>query len=149
MIHFLHIYTCRRVISGLGGSSIFFIFWGNPILFFLVAMPIYISFNSPHSCQHSSALLFLMMWVCSVTQLYVTVTPWTIACQAPFSMQFSRQEYWSGLPFPSPGDLLEPGIKPTSPALVGRFFTTEPPGSPFWWQPPCKCEVNLHFPDNY
>ena len=44
------------------------------------------------------------------------------------SMGFSRQEYWSGLPFPSPGDLPDPGIKPLSPALAGRFFTTEPPG---------------------
>ena len=44
-------------------------------------------------------------------------TPWTVACQAPLSMQFSRQEYWSGLPFPSPVDLPNPGIKPGSPAL--------------------------------
>ena len=54
-------------------------------------------------------------------------TPWTIALQAPLSMQFSRQEYWSGLPFPPPGDLPNPGIKPvspTSPALAGEFFTT-------------------------
>ena len=48
--------------------------------------------------------------------------------QAPLSMGFSEQEYWSGLPFPPPGDLPHPGIKPTSPALRGRFFTTEPPG---------------------
>ena len=56
------------------------------------------------------------------------VTPWTVACQAPLSMGFSRQEDWSGLPFPSPGDLPHPGIKPasltSSPALAGRFFTT-------------------------
>ena len=54
-------------------------------------------------------------------------TPWTIACQAPMSRRFPRQEYWSGLPFLPPGDLLDPGIKPrslTSPALVGGFFTT-------------------------
>ena len=43
--------------------------------------------------------------------------PWTVACQAPLSMEFSRQEYWSGLPFPSPGDLPDPGIEPGSPAL--------------------------------
>ena len=43
--------------------------------------------------------------------------PWTVACQAPLSMAFSRQEYWGGLPFPSPGDLPDPGIKPRSPAL--------------------------------
>ena len=54
-------------------------------------------------------------------------TPWTVALQAPLSMQFSRQEYWSGLPFPPPGDLPNPGIKPvspTSPAVAGEFFTT-------------------------
>ena len=50
--------------------------------------------------------------------------------QVPLSMGFPRQEYWSGLPFPSPGDLPDPGIKPKSPALAGRFFTTEPPGKP-------------------
>ena len=61
----------------------------------------------------------------SCVQLFVT--PWTIARQAPLSMGFSRHEYWNGLPFPSPGDLPDPGIKPaslTSPALAGRFFTT-------------------------
>ena len=46
-------------------------------------------------------------------------TLWTVACQAPLSMEFSRQEYWSGFPFPTPGDLLYPGIKPRSPALQG------------------------------
>ena len=58
-------------------------------------------------------------------------TPWTVACQAPLSMGFPRQEYWSGLPFPPPGDLPSPGIEPASAALAGRFFTTEPPGKPF------------------
>ena len=56
-----------------------------------------------------------------------------IALQAPLSMGFPRQEYWSGLPFPSPGDLPNPGIKPVSPAspiLAGKFFTTKPPGKP-------------------
>ena len=48
----------------------------------------------------------------------------------PLSMEFSRQEYWSGLPFPPSGDLPNPGIKPLSPALTGGFFTTEPPGKP-------------------
>ena len=51
------------------------------------------------------------------------VTPWTIACQAPLSMGFPRQEYWSGLPFLSPVDLPDPGIKSVSPALAGGFFT--------------------------
>ena len=51
-------------------------------------------------------------------------TPWTVACQAPLSMRFSRQEYWTGLPFPSPGDLPDPGIEPRSPALQADSFPT-------------------------
>ena len=58
------------------------------------------------------------------------VTPWTVACQASLSTRFARQEYWSGLPFPPPGDLSYPGIKPASPALGGRFFTVAPPEKP-------------------
>ena len=58
-------------------------------------------------------------------------TPWILTYQAPLSMGYPRQEYWSGLPFPSPGDLLDPGIEPKSPALVGRFFTIEPPRKPY------------------
>ena len=52
-------------------------------------------------------------------------TPWTVACRAPLSMGFSRQEYWSGLPFPSSGDLPNPGIKPRSPALQTDSLLTE------------------------
>ena len=55
-------------------------------------------------------------------------TLWTVARQAPLSMGFSRQEYWSGLPFPSPGDLPNPGIEPRSPALEADALTSEPPG---------------------
>ena len=57
-------------------------------------------------------------------------TPWTVACQAPLSMAFSRQEYWSGLPFPSPGDLPDPGIEPWSPTLRADTLLSEPPGKP-------------------
>ena len=53
----------------------------------------------------------------SLSRVWLFATPWTIACQAPLSMEFSRQENWSGLPFPSPGDLPNPGIEPQSPAL--------------------------------
>ena len=63
--------------------------------------------------------------VLSRVQLFAA--PWTVTHQAPLSMKFSRQEYWSGLPFPSPGDLLGPGIKPASPrspAFTEGFFTT-------------------------
>ena len=61
-------------------------------------------------------------------------TPWTAAHQVPLSMGFPRQEYWSGLPFPPPRDLPDSGFKPMSPALTGTFFTTEPPGKP-WFSP--------------
>ena len=56
-------------------------------------------------------------------------TLWTVACRAPLSMGYSRQ-YWSGVPFPSPGYFSNPGIEPVSPALAGGFFTTESPGKP-------------------
>ena len=58
-------------------------------------------------------------------------TPWTVACQAPLSVGFSRQAYWSGLPFPSPGDLPNPGIGPSSPALWADSLPTEPQGKPY------------------
>ena len=61
-------------------------------------------------------------------------TPWTVACQTPLSVGFSRQEYWSGLPFPTLGDLPNPRIEPVSsvsPASAGKFFTTEPHGKPY------------------
>ena len=58
------------------------------------------------------------------------MTLWTVAHRAPLTMEFSRQEYWSGLPFASPEDLPKPGINPLSLALAGGFFTTEPSGKP-------------------
>ena len=66
--------------------------------------------------------------------MYDFATPWTVAYQAPLSMELSRQEYWRGLPFPSPEDLPDQGIEPGSPAhvscITGRFFNTEPPEKP-------------------
>ena len=67
------------------------------------------------------------MCVCRVR---LFVTPWTVARQAPLSMELSRQERWNELLFPTPGNIPNPGIEPeplASPALAGRFFTTEPP----------------------
>ena len=82
---------------------------------------------------HDSLVLFhntSLYFVCLVTKLHLTffATSWTVASQAPLSMGFPRQEYWSGLSFPSPGDLPNPGIELASPELAGRFFTTELPG---------------------
>ena len=73
------------------------------------------------------SILTILQWLCmrECTVMFNSVTPWTIAHQAPLSMEFSRQEYWHGLP----GDLPDPGIEtalPVSPVLEGRFFTTEP-----------------------
>ena len=73
--------------------------------------------------------------VCVLSHVQLFATPWTAAHQAPLSMEFSRQEWWNGLPFPTPGGLPDPGIEPDSPAslvLSGRFFTTEPPGEPVY-----------------
>ena len=69
-----------------------------------------------------------------LSHIRLFVTPWSVACEAPLSMGFSRQEHWSGLPFPLPGDLSDSGIKPGSPAspsLAGGFFATAPLGKPY------------------
>ena len=87
----------------------------------------------------SAGLLCLgvYFWQCyrllSCSGVSSSATPWTVACQAPGSTEFSRQEYWSGLPFPTPGDLPDQGIKPkslASPALAGRIFITAPSAKP-------------------
>ena len=74
---------------------------------------------------------------------YSFVTPWTIAQQAPLSMGFSRQEYWSGLPFPSPGDLPNSGLKPRSPALQADSLPAEPQGKPI--NKHISIQINLCF----
>ena len=68
------------------------------------------------------------MKVKSLSRVLLFSTPWTVADQAPPSMGFSSQEYWSGLPFPSPGDLPDPGIEPKSPMLQADALSSEPPG---------------------
>ena len=76
-----------------------------------------------------------MFWalhqVKSLSRVWLFATLWTVAHLAPLSTGFSRQEYWSGLPFPSPGGLLDPGIEPRSPALQADALTSEPPGNNF------------------
>ena len=64
----------------------------------------------------------------SLSRVQLFATPWTVAYQAPQFMEFSRQEYWSGLPFPSPRDLPDPGIEPRSSALQADTLPSEPPG---------------------
>ena len=91
----------------------------------------------PYRLSHQGSLFNTIMksntfeTVLSCVGLFVT--PWTVALQVPLSMGFPRQEYWSGVPFPPPGDLPDPGIEPmslVSPAFAGMFFTTVPPGKP-------------------
>ena len=64
----------------------------------------------------------------SLSRIQLFATPWTVALQAPPSMEFSRQDYWGGLPFPSPGDLPDPGIKPRLPTLQTDALLSKPPG---------------------
>ena len=85
--------------------------------------------HSPRGCKESD------MIVLSCVQFFAAL--WTVACQAPLYMEFSKQQYWSRSPFPSPGNLPNPGIEPaslTSPALAGRFFTTSAT-----WEAPYLC----------
>ena len=85
------------------------------------------------SPRHST---FMLLWdlsprnVKSLSCVRLFATPWTVAHQVPPSMGFFRQEYWSGLPFPSPGDLPDPGIKRGSPTVQADALTSEPPGKP-------------------
>ena len=80
---------------------------------------------------------FVKVKVTSLSPVRLFASPWTVAHQAPPSIGFSRQEYWSGLLFPSPGDLPDPGIEPGSPVLQADALTSEPPGKPTltlgWW----------------
>ena len=71
------------------------------------------------------------------------MTPWALARQALLSTEFSRQEYWSGLPFPTPGYLPNKGIEPVSPALVGGFFAIEQPGKPLRNVHHCAIETEM------
>ena len=73
--------------------------------------------RSEESCRRSE--------VKSLSRVRLSATPWTVAYKAPLSMGFSRQEYWSGLPFPSPGELPDPGTEPRSPALQADTLPTE------------------------
>ena len=78
----------------------------------------------------SEPLYTVVVVVNSLSHVQLLATPWTVALQALLFLGFPRQEYWSGLPFPSPGDLPGSGIKSASPALAGRFFIAEPPEKP-------------------
>ena len=97
--------------------------WAVRILNFQLKLCLPLRSDVSSHIRQSCLLLLIGLVVKSCT----FATLWTVACQIPLSMRFSRQEYWSGLPFSSPGYLPDPGIKPVSPAK-GGFFTTEPRG---------------------
>ena len=119
------------------GNS-FSVFWGPSILFFVVAPPVYVPTLSIYCLQFFKKKHFI---VTSVSGKYVSgflakscpplATPWPVARQALLSMGFPRQEYRSGLPFTSPGDLPDPGMELRSPALQADSLLTEAPGSPY------------------
>ena len=90
--------------------------------------------------KDSQMHIHIKVKVLSHVQLFGT--PWTVACQAPLSMGFSRQECWSGLPIPSPGDLPHPGIKPGSPELQADSVPSEPLGKPICCVCVCVCMYN-------
>ena len=122
------------------------------------------------ACFLSSAMLCICICLCVCVCACVSVfslsvrsdsfaASWTVACQAPLSVVFFRQEYWSGLPFPLPGDLPDPGIEPMYPmfpALAGRFSTTKSAGNPQpWYSIYSSLWLNnvqtflIHSPDDY
>ena len=96
-----------------------------------------------HIFENKEQLLFcqslLLLFSCKVLSDSFA-TQWTVACQAPLSMEFPWQDYWSGLQFPSAGNLPNSATEPTSPALADRFFTADPPG---------KSPATRESPDNY
>ena len=99
-----------------------------------IAIPFSRGSSQPRGRNHLSSVSCILVKVMSLSRVRLFAIPWTVVYQASLSMGFSRQEYWSGLPFPSPGDLPDPGIEPMSPALQADalpsdpFFTSEPPG---------------------
>ena len=122
--------------------------WKEDPSSFMKGFDLYVQFSYFLNTEHRRTWLMLFPLLCSINshlgrfsffssmkvkvkslsraQLFATL--WTVAYQAPLSMGFSRQEYWSGLPFPSPGDLPDPGIEPRSTTLQADALTSEPPG---------------------
>ena len=92
---------------------------------------------APHVAKYP--LVKVTVLVAHISCIWLFATPWTVAHQSSLPMGFSRQEYWSGLPFPSPGDLSNPGIKSESPTLQADSLQSEPPGKPKY---PLQAKIN-------
>ena len=107
----------------------------------------HLPWNQGRSVNTYGPLNFMCSWWTEVkllSRVQLFAIPWTVANGAPPSMGFSRQEYWSGLPFPSPGELPDPGIEPGSPALQADALLSEPQGKPSWWKDQTSCTKLCH-----
>ena len=104
--------------------------WQEPVWFLSHRLYYPQTYLSSEPCAAPSCLVKLF---CSLVTSNSFAVPWTVACQAPLSMGFPRQEYLNRLSFPSAGDLPRSGIELGSPTLTGEFFTTEPPRKPQSW----------------
>ena len=100
---------------------------GDVLYMYVLSASIRVSYCIPYLSPQCFILMYVVQSL-SCVQLFATL--WTMDRQAPLSMGFPRQEYWSRLPFPSPGDLLGPGIELVSPAMADGFFTNEIPAKP-------------------
>ena len=100
------------------------------------------SWNMQYRFKNLNVLVFTVLSHFGRAQLFAT--PWTVAHQAPLSVEFSRQEYWSGLPFPSPGDLADPGIESRSPALQADSLSAELPATPATLPQRCGTSLLYH-----
>ena len=95
-----------------------------PFLGFLLEVSLTPEFTPQITDISLESFFFMLLFSRSVVS-DSSATPWTVVCQAPLSIEFPRQGYWGGLPFPSAGDLPDPGVEPESPALADGFFTTD------------------------
>ena len=105
--------------------------WHLPYLLWVISQPMIIISAVCRGCYIWSPHYVVCLWACTLSHVWFFMTPWMVAHEAPLSMAFSRQEYWSGFPFPPSGDLPDPQFKLVSlvsSALAGRFFTSVSPG---------------------
>ena len=121
MFHFLKVTTVLSYFE-----TIFISYWKPSLTFYTVSYSNSTCYTHTSSYTHPSISLTREK---SLSHVQLFAIPWTVAYQAPPSMGFFRQEYWSGLPFPSPGDLPNPGIEPRSPALQADILPSKPPGN--------------------
>ena len=117
----------------------------------ILSLDWYLPANLPCTWSDSEHFRLWSLESESVHCVWLFATPWTVVCQAPLSLEFSRQNYWSGLPFLSQRDVPNPGIKPessVSPALASGFSTTDPPGTLYlfcvWYNVLCQLIIAFH-----